>query len=519
MSARMNMRMGLGGARPATTPFLPGAGKDPAELPELIPTRIVRLADGDTLRLTAGLARRTIRCHTIVVYAFNRQVPGPLIRVAQGATVVVRFTNRLELPSTIHWHGLRQDNRFDGVPGVTQDAVPPGGSFTYRVHFPDAGIYWYHPHVRDDIQQNLGLYGNEIVDSPDPDYYSPVNREEALVLSDLLVDDQGLFPFGREGSDFAIMGRFGNVMLVNGDPEYRLHVRRGDVVRFYITDASTARSYNLDFGGTPIKVVGADIGNFDHEEWAESVPIAVAQRYTVEVRFDSVGTFALANRVQAIDQVRGKFFPEVDTLGKIIVSPERAQPDYGEAFRTLRVNRAVRADIESYRDAFDRPPDKTLDLSVNVQGMPGLVGAFLAADTLFYPAVEWNDGMPHMNWIATSREVRWILRDRATGKENGDIDWHFSRGDVVKIRLHNDPRSIHPMNHPIHFHGQRFLVLSRDGVPTRNLVWKDTVLVPVGSTVDILLDTSNPGTWVAHCHIAEHLGAGMLMSFTVGTAP
>lgn len=124
--------------------------------------------------------------------------------------------------------------------------------------------------------------------------------------------------------------------------------------------------------------------------------------------------------------------------------------------------------------------------------------------------------------------MRWILRD-VTGQgtdpagtgdpgdapENAEIDWRFRLGDVVKIRLRNDADAFHPMHHPIHLHGQRFLVLSRDGVPNRNLAWKDTVLVPVGSTVDLLMEASNPGEWMIHCHIAEHLDAGMMGSFTV----
>jgi FtsP/CotA-like multicopper oxidase with cupredoxin domain len=117
--------------------------------------------------------------------------------------------------------------------------------------------------------------------------------------------------------------------------------------------------------------------------------------------------------------------------------------------------------------------------------------------------------MPDMNWLSTSKQVRWILRDE-TGKENMDIDWHAPVGSVIKLRIFNDPKSFHPMQHPIHLHGQRMLVVSRDGVPTRNLVWKDTALIPVGSTVDLLIDASNPGDWMLHCHIAEHLGAGMM---------
>ena len=92
---------------------------------------------------------------------------------------------------------------------------------------------------------------------------------------------------------------------------------------------------------------------------------------------------------------------------------------------------------------------------------------------------------------------------------------NFKVGDKVKIRIFNDPSISDPMQHPIHFHGQRFLVLEKDGVTSKNLVWKDTVLVPIDSYVEILLDITNPGKWMAHCHIAEHLTSGMKMNFIV----
>src|SRR4030095_2633595 len=99
------------------------------------------------------------------------------------------------------------------------------------------------------------------------------------------------------------------------------------------------------------------------------------------------------------------------------------------------------------------------------------------------------------------------------------IDWRFRVGDRVKVRLVNEMDSDHPMPHPFHVHGAgRFLILSRDGVDERNLVWKDTVLVRTGETVDILLAVTNPGTWMAHCHIAEHHESGMMFSFNVDEA-
>lgn len=510
MPPGMKMMPGLVGLVPPVTPFLPGGGVDPLTLPAVQRSRVTRLSDGDTLDLTAMLVRRTIRGRLFAMYGFNGQVPGPLIRVPQNATITIRFHNRIDLPSTVHWHGVRLENRYDGVPGTTQDPVPPGGDFLYRVHFPDAGIYWYHPHVREDIEQPMGLFGNMLVDSPDPGYYSPVNGEEVLVVDDLLAQGDSLIPFGREVPDFALMGRVGNLHLVNGEPGYSLRVGRGAVVRFFFTNVASSRTYNLSFSGPPIKVVASDVSRFEREELVPSVVLAPAERNVVEVRFDRPGRYALVNAIQAINHYRGEFEAAVDTLGFVTVDSTPASPDYGAQFATLRTNPGVTRDIDRYRPFFDRPPDRSLRLTVRPSGLPLATVQFMAIDTAYYAPVEWVDGMPDMNWLSTSDQVTWIIRDDASGRENLDIDWHVPQGSVVKVRIVNDPKSFHPMQHPMHLHGQRMLVVSRDGVPTRNLVWKDTVIIPVGSTVDLLVDASNPGDWMLHCHIAEHLGSGMM---------
>jgi hypothetical protein len=130
--------------------------------------------------------------------------------------------------------------------------------------------------------------------------------------------------------------------------------------------------------------------------------------------------------------------------------------------------------------------------------------------------LEWEDLMPEINRASDSCNMIWQLVDRDTGKANWEIEWAFNVGDQVKIRLVNDLAQDHPMHHPFHIHGAgRFLVLSRDGVPDPNLVWKDTVLVRSNQTVEILLDVTNPGLWMAHCHIAEHSQSGMMFSFPV----
>jgi FtsP/CotA-like multicopper oxidase with cupredoxin domain len=518
MPKGMPMMPGLMGLRPPVTPFLPGAGIDPATLPAAKPVETVRLKNGDTLDLTAGFVRRTIHGNQFVMYAFNGMVPGPLIRVAQRSTITVRFHNKIELPSTVHWHGLRLENQFDGVPGLTQPEVAPGGSFTYKVHFPDAGIYWYHPHVREDIEQAMGLFGNMIVDSPEPDYYSPVNREQSLVFNDLLINGDTLIPFGREGPDFALMGRVGNVLTVNGEPDYRLSVRRGEVVRFYLTNVSSSRTYNLSFGGAPMKVVASDVSRFEREERVPSVVMAPAERYVIEARFEKPGQYALVNSVQAINHFTGEFEPAVDTLGIVTAGQTVATPDYAARFAALRAYPAVSRDVARFRRYFDKEPDQRLTLTVQTNSLPLATVQFMNIDTAYFAPVEWTDAMPDMNWLSTSKQVRWILKEDATGKENMDIQWRVKQGSVVKLRIFNDPKSFHPMQHPIHLHGQRMLVVSRDGVRTRNLVWKDTVIIPVGTTVDLLIDASNPGAWMLHCHIAEHLGSDMMAVMHVDPA-
>jgi FtsP/CotA-like multicopper oxidase with cupredoxin domain len=130
--------------------------------------------------------------------------------------------------------------------------------------------------------------------------------------------------------------------------------------------------------------------------------------------------------------------------------------------------------------------------------------------------IEWEDDMVDVNRLTTPANMRWKLIDRDTDAENQAIDWRFRVGDRVKIRLLNEMAGDHPMHHPFHIHGAgRFLVLARNGAVEPNLVWTDTVLIPAGQTVDILLDVTNPGLWMAHCHIAEHHESGMMFSFEV----
>ncbi|HEY9230013.1 MAG TPA: multicopper oxidase family protein, partial [Gemmatimonadaceae bacterium] len=506
MPPRTTMMPGMHGMIPTVEPFLPTATSSASA------RSIIRAKTGDTISLASRAVSTTINGVPVSMFGYNGSIPGPLIDVRQGASIVARSRNDVSFPGSIHWHGVRLDNASDGAVGLTQQVVAPGDSFDYRLRFPDAGIFWYHPHVREDVQQALGLYGNILVRPIDAAYYSPVDREDVLMLSDVLLGDGGLTPFGATSPTHALMGRWGNVVLVNGEVRPRFSARRGDVIRYFLTNASSARTYNLSFSGARMKIVAGDGGKFEREEWVTSVVIAPSERYVVEVELAREGEVLLLNRVQALDHMIGTYAREVDTLAAITVGTQRTPSRYSGAFATLRRNADVRSSLAPFRGAFDRPVDHELALTLRTTNLRASIANMLIGVNA---PLEWNDGMSMMNWLTTGQEVSWILRDPATGKENMDIDWRFRRGEVVKVRIFNDPSSSHAMAHPIHLHGQRFLVLTRDGVRSQNLVWKDTALIPAGETVELLVDMSNPGRWMLHCHIAEHLSGGMMASFVV----
>ena len=501
---------------PATTPpevsnatapkVLPGEGRGP--LPSAVATPIIELKDGDRYTLRAEIVTKTIAGTPLRLYAYNGSIPGPLLKVRQGATITIEFENAIDQETTVHWHGLRLDYRQDGTPGISQSPVPPGGKHQYTLRFPDDGIYWYHPHIREDFQQDAGLYGNIWVLPRDPQTYAPVDREVALIVDDILIENGQQTPYDKDAATYALMGRFGNIMLVNGEEQYQLPVRVGETVRFYLTNAANARTFNLSLPGVRLKRVGGDSGRYEREAYVDSVVLAPSERVIVEATFAQPGHVVLTHTTPT----------RTYALGQIAV----AAGDSKAISESLRDSPTVQAEVAAFAPYLQAPPDYTLTVGLDMPGMGGMEaggghaghgghGQPVAAA----PPIEWEDDMGAMNAAATSATLRWLLRDQATGAENMAIHYRFERGKPVKIRLINPATGMHPMQHPIHFHGQRFLVLAINGQPVENRVWKDTVLVPTGATVDIVLDPSNSGDWMAHCHIAEHLTAGMMFGFQV----
>lgn len=498
--------------------------REVAGLPAPVAPEVVTLRDGDEFALTATPVSKRIGDATVRMLGYNCSIPGPTLRVAQGSQVTMNFTNETDLETTVHWHGLRLDNEFDGVPhghphhGM-QAPIPTGESFSYKVRFPDPGVYWYHPHIREDYAQEMGLYGAIVVAPRDPGYWSPVNRELAITLDDILIEDGDVAPYSRSESNRTAMGRFGNVMLVNGETEYSLDARRGEVVRLYLINTANVRIFNIRIPGARMKLVGRDHGRVEHEEFIEEMLIAPSERLIIEVLFEQAGEFALEHRT-----------PErTYRLGTIRVDERVVEQSFEREFSMRRHSEELAAERARIGADFERPVDKTLALVGEMPGMSQhhhghnhheMHGHMHDMHDMHTGgsddgSIEWEDTMAEMNAMSTPQNMIWKLVDRETGGANHDIWWSFTVGERVKVRIVNEPDSDHPMQHPIHFHGQRFLVLNRDGVRNPNLAWKDTELVAAGQTTELLVEMSNPGVWMSHCHIAEHLEGGMMFSFVV----
>lgn len=495
-----------------------------AQLPSAEKSQIIELKNGDAYTLTASTVKKNLKGKEVRMLAYNGTIPGPTIKVAQGAEVTIHFVNNLDVPSTLHPHGIRLDNAFDGIPDVTQQPVQPGESFDYKIKFPDAGIYWYHPHIEEPYTQGLGLYGNFIVTPSETSYWPKANREVPLTLGDILIGtDATPAPFYQGITTHALMGRYGNMFLTQGEEYFTMKAQQGEVVRFYLTNVANARPFNFRITGTKMKLIGSDNGRYEHEAFVDSVILGPSERAVVDVLFDKAGVFELENKTPL----------RTGQLGSITVSNESASPSYQEEFTQLRENTQTISEFAALAPYLTSPVDKNILLTIDMTGMGmgsgmGMGGMHRMPDGTMMSntgetltmgddseKIEWEDSMQMMNSMSTANSIKWKIVDQDTKMENMDIHWNFTLGDKVKIRITNDAKSMHPMQHPIHFHGQRFVVLATNGVKNPNMVWKDTTLVQKGDTVDILLEATNPGNWMAHCHISEHLADNMMLHFSV----
>ena len=394
---------------------------------------------------------------TTRAWGYNGQIPGPTLEARVGDVLEVRLANRLPEPTTIHWHGLQIPAAMDGT-DMVQHPIAPGETFTYRFRLPDAGTFWYHPHSNEVVQLERGLYGAIIVRGPNEPL---LDADRVLVLDDVALDRKGqIKPPGWwiEQHD----GRQGNTRLVNGKKEPELAIAAGQVERWRIVNAASARYVRLSIGGRPFTIIGTDGGLIDAPVTVSEVLLTPADR--VEL---AVGPFA-----------QGEVL-EIETLRYDRMTVARSKR---ERFATLRVGPAV-------------------------------------ASRAVIPTT-----LRHIEPLATSpatatREVHLGFKpslrhgvDFVVNKEPHHRDQPVKVGELQVWDIVNDTM----MDHPFHLHGFFFQVLEVNSEPPAFRSWEDTVNVPPKSRVRIaFLPDDRPGEWMYHCHILEHHASGMMAHFEV----
>lgn len=398
------------------------------------------------------------------VWTYNGTVPGPLIEGNVGDELLVHFKNSLPEETTIHWHGVRVPAAMDGTAAM-QAPVPPGGTFEYRFELKDAGLFWFHPHVRSDTQVRKGLYGVIRVRSPED---IVADHEGILVLDDVQVLPDGTLPTYLD-DDSKMLGRQGNILLVNGQSMPTLRWRAGATERLRVVNTANGRFFNLALPGYTWRVIGTDGGFIPQPYDTDHLLVSPGERYDVMLIVKgSPGTEAtLMNDPYDRGHDTGKEPPA--PVAKFVVTSEpplagRTLPDAFPALERIE----------------DGAPDSTIALDEGIQG-ENLVFTINGATFPNVPPIQVPDGA------------------------------------VRRFEVQNKSE----MDHPLHIHGTFFQILNRNGVPVpaAALANKDTVIVPQKSTLELAARFDEPGRWMYHCHVFEHAEGGMMGELDVAEPP
>ena len=407
------------------------------------------------------------------VWAFNKRIPGPEIRLRQGDHLRVTVDNALAQEPTVHWHGIRLPNAMDGVPHLTQAPIAPGERFVYEFQPPDAGTYWYHPHVRSFEQVGRGLYGSLIVEEPEP---IVVDRDITWVLDDWRLTQDGSIreDFGN-GHDMSHAGRLGNSVSVNGRIIQNTPVRSGERIRLRLINAANARSFALSFAPLEPKVIALDgqpVAPYSASR------IVLGSRPRADLVLDLTGS--PGSKVEVTDSFFRQSFL-VTTLNYSDLPPIREQ--LLDSPIALPANPLPEPNLERA---------KRFEVRFSGGAMGGLNGALLDG--------QWTD----IRTLARSGLV-WAINGVVANKTMMEPMLSVATGEHVLLMLHNDTA----FPHPIHLHGHHFRVLKRNGEPVPQQPWRDSLLLQRQETAEALFVADNPGDWLFHCHILEHHAGGM----------
>lgn len=451
-----------------------------------------------TFDLVAQPARIALRPGVRVnAWTFNGTVPGPELRVTQGQRVRATLLNRLPQPTTIHWHGLAGPNAVDGVPGVTQRPVPPGGRFVYTFTAGTPGTYWYHSHVDSAAQVDRGLYGALVVVPAATGATRSIDR--SLLLDEWPVGSmrgmtmrastpQVARPYVADSG----MGAY-RTFTVNGKAfpaTRRIAAATGALVRLRLINAGYL-THVMDLGGTPYRLVATD-GHAVNAPQATTaaLPIGAGQRMDIRFRVPRGGV--------TLRDVSG--LPGAGEM-RVAVGPRRmpampmGRPNPMRRLMLLNLARYGEPATAPFRRSsrFDRVFRLTLR-TARMPGMPDMPGKRSGKPAM--PGMSGKQGgMPGMRTYTINEKTF----DRAA-------PLRVKRGQRVKITFVNRTDVVHPM----HLHGHQPQVLTLNGVPVTGApLVQDTVMVLPGRSTTVAFTANNPGVWMLHCHELHHAAGGM----------
>lgn len=402
------------------------------------------------------------------VWAYDGMVPGTPLRLQQGERLRRVLVNRLDQPTTIHWHGIRLENAMDGAAGLTQEAVAPGGQFSYDFVAKDAGTYWYHPHRNSLEQVARGLSGPLIVEEHEaPD----VDEDLTLLIQDWRLDQEAqIVADFANMHDMAHAGRIGNHLTVNGLPEFRTPAKTGQRLRLRIINAASDRILRLGAKGLTGYVVALDGMPLQKPEALTEIVLAPAQR--ADLFADIAAEPGETAHLTSIER-QGTF-----SLAAFSVSG-RDGTTLRPAPQSLPPNPVA---VPSLKNA------RTLELVME----GGAMGRMAAARTA--------DGKTRSIRELIGQGMAWAFNGVAGMPDRPLAD--LDLGEEVRMLLSNQTAWPHAM----HLHGHHFQeVTDKTPGPLR-----DTILVMPQEKREIVFVADNPGKWMFHCHMLSHQAAGMM---------
>lgn len=416
------------------------------------------------------------------VWAYDGRVPGPELRFKQGDRLRIEVENRLSQETTVHFHGIRLPNPMDGVPHLTQKPIGSGETFLYEFDLPDAGTYWYHPHMLSSEQVGRGLYGPLIVEEREP---ITVDRDVTWVLDDWRLTKEAQIDDGFGNMmDASHAGRIGNTVTINGRVPDTLEVRRGERIRLRLINAANARIFGLEFAGHDPIVIAYDGQPVDpHPLASRRLDLGPAMR--ADLVIDMMG--GPGERFTITDG----YYPRLAyRLIDLVYAAERLRENQLDAPVALTPNTVPEPDLAN-----------ATRHDVVFQG--GMMSMMVEREMGAGPGT--GSGMGSMRDMMHSGRI-WRINGVAAEGHVMKPMLALARGKSYVLAMTN----MTAWPHPIHLHGHSFRVIARNGEPTQHREWQDTVLMLPREKVDIAFVADNPGDWMFHCHILEHQAAGMM---------